>query len=143
VVGQPYNLVVAGSLSVGLPTQLTEWQVVRRKREWRRQLIELVKEGVAIRNEGIFSIKTKQAATAWIKKADDWRTRVFDEIERLDENAAEDYELLDIVPPPRLVITTTMLDHTHAPVGVHFRDKFLTELVAQPFGPTLDAISER
>jgi hypothetical protein len=56
---------------------------------------------VGVRNEGADSINTNQDAIEWIVKASDWRERVFCEIKRLDENAAEDYELLDIVPPPR------------------------------------------
>lgn len=109
------SLVVAGVVIVlaWVAYQLTELLVVRRKREWRRQLIELLKEGVAIRNDGAYSIRTKQAATRWMQRASDWRIRVFGEIKRLDENAAEDYELLDIVQPPRICISTPMTNHAH------------------------------
>jgi hypothetical protein len=86
---------------------------VGRKREWHRQLIELLKEGVATRNDGAYSIKTKQAAKRWMKKTSDWRERVFREIKRLDENAAEDYELSDTVSPPRIAISTEIVDHAH------------------------------
>jgi hypothetical protein len=94
--------------------KLSEYFIVRARREWRRQLIELLKEGVAIRNDGRSAIKTRQQAAAWARAADDWKTRVFSEIKRLDENAAEDYELLDVVPPPRLPITTRIRRHAHA-----------------------------
>jgi hypothetical protein len=109
------SLVVAGVVIIlaWVIYQLTEWLVVRRKREWRHKVIKLLKEGVAIRNSGMSSILTTQQAVAWIRTADDWRTRVFGEIKRLDENAAEDYELLDVVPEPRLPIITQTNDHAH------------------------------
>src|SRR5262249_43671972 len=77
--------------------ELMEWRYVGQRKRWRGNLIELMKEGVGLRNEGADEITTQQAAQDWTVRADGWRTRVFDEIKRLDANAAEDYELLDIV----------------------------------------------
>jgi hypothetical protein len=91
--------------------QLMEWRYVRQREQWRGNLIKLMKEGVGLRNEGAERITTKQAAQDWILKADSWCTRVFNEIKRLDANAAEDYELLDVVPKPRINISTGVVDH--------------------------------
>lgn len=107
------SLVVAGAVIAiyWAGDAIVQWRSIGRVRKWRGNLIELMKEGVALRNEGADAIQTQQAALDWIVRAEDWRKRVFNEIKRFDANAAEDYELLDVVPEPRIALTAANADH--------------------------------
>jgi hypothetical protein len=125
-------LVVAGAtiLILWAGYQFVHWLFVDRKERWRQHLIQFLKDGVRLRNEGR-NVQTLNEANMWISSAGQWRRDVRAEIEKFYIGEAEDFDLLDVVPPPRLPILSPITHHAQAYQQHDYRLAKLRDLVAR------------
>ncbi|GMV61354.1 MAG: hypothetical protein AMXMBFR74_05230 [Parvibaculum sp.] len=71
-------------------------------------------EGVKLRNAATSVFPTQRDFDEWEKKVLDWRTLVIEEIRKINEADAEWFSVLDVVPPPRISISSLTPTQTAA-----------------------------
>lgn len=106
------SLVVAGAtlFLAWLCYEIAHYRWVTRKEKWRVRLIVLLHGGVDIRNRGRLIVRQADAAR-WINESNAWEGLAFDEIVAVDRDGAEDFRLLDVLPPPRLGLEGPITEH--------------------------------
>jgi hypothetical protein len=108
--------------------QVVHWYNIRRKEQWRENLIGILHDGVRIRNRGR-RVSTQNEADAWRTDAAAWREKAKEQVAKWDKTLAEDYQLLDVVPPPRLMIMTNITFHAEEYKQLDYRLVKLREVL--------------